>query len=83
LNVNFEGAWDTSGAGLKEVRLWVRKNGGTWSDTGLKANNAEGAFNFAPSGAGSYAFALQAQDNAGNTSPAPQGDGHCVTVFGS
>ncbi len=82
-SVAYNGAWDLSGAGLKEVRLWVRKNSGAWTDTGLKAANPEGVFEFAPSGAGSYAFALQAQDHAGNTSPVPQGDGHCLTVFGS
>lgn len=84
--VHYSGAMDLSGTGIRQIRLWVCKNGGAWQDTGLRSTGETGVFSYTdPNGSGSavYAFALQAQDNAGNLSPAPKGTGLCVTKLGS
>ncbi|NIA15438.1 MAG: PKD domain-containing protein [Nitrospiraceae bacterium] len=81
--VTYEGAFAITDAGLREVRLWVRKDSDTWADTGLATAGNSGNFLYTPpAGAdGVYRFALQAIDNADNTSPPPQGNGHCQTVY--
>ncbi len=72
----------TSGAGLREVRLWARLNDGAWTDTGMRASGTSGAFSYpATGGAGRYHFATQAVDTAGNASLAPIGPGAAVTYY--
>ncbi|HPA06098.1 MAG TPA: PKD domain-containing protein [Candidatus Hydrogenedentes bacterium] len=72
----------TSGAGLREVRLWARLNDGPWIDTGMRASGASGMFSYpATGGAGRYHFATQAVDTAGNASLAPIGPGPAITYY--
>lgn len=74
LVVSYSDASDAGG--LKNVRLWVKVGeGGTWQDTGKTATTASGTFEYQPSGDNKYFFFLQAEDNAGNVSPAPTGGG--------
>ncbi|MBN1558148.1 MAG: hypothetical protein JW951_08385, partial [Lentisphaerae bacterium] len=72
----YEGAHD-AGTGLKAVTLWYRKgSGGVWTASGLTAGGTAGTFDFLPpDGAGTYYFAVRAEDNAGNVSAPIQGDG--------
>ena len=81
--VTCQGAFDTQGTGLREVRLWVRKDAGAWMDTGQTIATEPDSFLYTPPAGsdGTYCFALQAVDNAGNISPPPQGNGHCQTAY--
>lgn len=78
--VNYSGAAD-SGSGLKSVTLWAKKDAGAWASTGLTSASASGSFAYTGiSGDGRYYFHVQAEDNAGNKSPQPAGDGAASTV---
>lgn len=85
ITVSYTGAADeTDGSGLKEVELWVKKASvGTWGPTGLKQTGASGTFSYAvgTSGSETFYFATRAEDNAGNVSPLPSGDGDAATIF--
>ncbi len=85
ITVTYSGASD-SGSGLKKVELWYKKNsGGTWSNTNLTPEiGISGSFSFIPSPANEpavYYFDLVAEDNAGNRSANPSGDGDCHTIY--
>lgn len=80
-SIGYTGASD-AGSGLKRVRLWVRKDDGAWSDSGLEQTQSSGVFAYNGfTGDGVYRFALQAEDHAGMTSPVPSGVGAAATVF--
>ncbi|HIJ74751.1 MAG TPA: hypothetical protein HPP83_11690, partial [Candidatus Hydrogenedentes bacterium] len=84
--VAYTGATDNSGTGLAEVRLWVKIATGDWEDTGLTSTGEQGSFNYTDASSdgspATYYFALQAEDNNTNVSPAPIGDnGHCSTEY--
>ncbi|MBI4559334.1 MAG: PKD domain-containing protein [Candidatus Hydrogenedentes bacterium] len=81
ISVDYSGAQEVSGSGLKFVHLWARKGSGAWQDTTLTKTASGDTFTFTPSGDDTYYFATQAEDNAGNFSPEPTGDGHTQTVF--
>jgi len=84
VTVPYRGAFDVGSAGLKEVRLWVKINEGAWQDTGLVSSSEDGSFLYQDAATGptaTYHFAVQAEDNAGNVSPAPRGLGHCQTLY--
>lgn len=83
IRITYAGAADNEGgSGLKQVELWARLDGGTWADTGLRQARASGAFDFqAANGAGTYAFHLVAEDQAGNRSAPAAGTGMCQTVY--
>lgn len=85
IRVRFDGTVDNSGAGLGEVQLWVRVDGGSWQDTGLRSFGTSGSFDYtdgsAPSVTTPYDFALRAVDNAANASPVPTGGGHSTTLY--
>jgi hypothetical protein len=67
---------------LVNVHLWVKKDNGAWTDTGLTSPAAEGTFLYGnTSGNGHYSFAVQAEDSDGNSSPPPTGAGHTTTTF--
>jgi endoglucanase len=76
LTITYTGVTDSL-SGLKEVRLWVKKDTGPWQDTGVRSNQASGALQYTPPAEGRYVLFVQAVDNAGNTSPAPSD----ATVF--
>jgi hypothetical protein len=83
ISVSYNGASD-AGSGLKQVELWYKTgSNGIWTDSGLRATGGSGSFSFTPPGnaQGAYYFALAAQDNAGNRSPNPSGNGDCGTVY--
>lgn len=82
ITVTYSGASD-SGAGLKEVHLWVRKGtAGTWQDTGITSTGASGSFNYTGmSGDDVYYFATRAVNNAAISSAVPSGDGQTITVY--
>jgi len=80
VTVNFTGAADAD-SGLKIVTLWAKKDSGSWQATTQTSTAAAGAFTFTPSGDGAYAFALRAEDNAGNLSAAPSGTGDASLIF--
>lgn len=71
------------GSGLAHVELWYKLETGAWTDTGLRSTGGSGAYAFAPPGnsVGTYHFALVAQDNAGNRSATPTGNGDCATYY--
>jgi parallel beta-helix repeat protein len=78
--------WTTSdtASGVASTELWYKKEaGGTWANTGLTAQpGTSGAFSYTPTdGDGTYYFATQSTDNAGNVETAPTGDGDGSTVF--
>jgi len=76
IRITYSGVQDEGGSGLKRVVLWAKVNGGSWLSTGLSSTQASGSFSYTPSaGDGRYEFALRAEDNAGNMSPAPSGAG--------
>lgn len=80
--VGYSGASDTGGSGLKYVHLYYKKNSGVWTDSGLTSQGASGSFNFTGvTGEGTYYFALRAEDNSGNWSPMPSGNGDDNTIF--
>lgn len=78
--VTYSGASDV-GSGLHEVRLWYREGAlGTWTNSGLSSTGASGTFSFPPIKQTTYYFDLVAEDNWGNVSDAPSGDGDCHTI---
>jgi len=82
ISVQYSGVTDGTGSGVASVVLWVRKDGGTWSSTGLTDSGESGAFSYgAVSGDGTYDFAIQSSDNAGNQQSAPSGGGLASTVL--
>jgi hypothetical protein len=69
-------------SGLKMVYLWFRKGAGAWQNSGLASSAVSGSFAFnGMTGNDTYYFALQAEDNAGNLTPVPTGDGSASTVY--
>jgi hypothetical protein len=78
VSLTFAGASD-SGSGVKTVKLWSRKNNGAWIDSGQSQMTASGTFSFTTSGDGTYNFATQVDDNAGNVSATPSGTGSLTT----
>ncbi|MEA3366094.1 MAG: hypothetical protein U9Q79_10700, partial [Candidatus Hydrogenedentes bacterium] len=76
ITVSYSGVTDEGGSGLKEAVLWAKVNGGSWLSTGMTNAAASGSFAYTPeAGDGQYAFALRAEDNAGNFSAVPSGEG--------
>jgi hypothetical protein len=68
--------WTASGgtSGIDEVLLYVRAEGGSWSDSGLPAQSGtSGTFVYTPSSDGTYYFQTVATDNAGNQEMVPSG----------
>jgi hypothetical protein len=81
ITVNFAGASD-DGSGLESVTLWVKKNSGAWTASGLTDSAAAGAFSYAgATDDGRYHFATQATDKAGNTSTAPSANGDVTVTY--
>lgn len=83
ITVNYSGASD-SGSGLLRTWLWYKKDPGTWQSSGLNSSAPSGSFVFGAeqglSGDGTYYFAMRAEDNAGNWSPVPSGNGDTSTI---
>ncbi len=70
-------------SGIKATYLYYKKNSGTWTNSGLSLQGGSGSYIFTfPSGIGTYYFAQTAEDNAGNVSPAPTGNGDCFVKYG-
>jgi len=69
-----------NGCGLKEVTLWYRKDGGSWTSSGLTCSDYSGTFNFVPSGDGLFDFYTIAEDNDGVFENAPALP-DCSTAF--
>lgn len=80
VTVNYAGVADAD-SGVKTVALWAKAGTGAWQDTGLTATGAAGTFSFAPTGDGTYAFAVRAEDNAGNLSAVPSGAGSATLLY--
>ncbi len=82
LTLSYANAGDTGGSGLKTVTLWYKKEGdAAWTNTGQTRMASSGTFGFSPSAEGRYYFAIQAEDNAGNTSPAPADSGMVSAAY--
>jgi hypothetical protein len=81
--VTYTNATDTGGSGLQWVRLWYKKDSGTWANSGLPAQTGpSGSFNFTPTaGDGTYYFATRAEDNVGNQEATPTGSGDDNTIY--
>jgi hypothetical protein len=64
-----------SWSGVDSVNLYVRKEGGSWADSGLSPQSGtSGTFNYWPSsGEGRYYFQTSATDGAGNQEGPPSG----------
>ncbi len=62
-------------SGVASVRLYARKEGGSWADSGLSPQSGtSGTFNYWPSsGEGRYYFQTSATDGAGNQEDPPSG----------
>ena len=77
LFIAYEGAEDIGPAGLKAVELWVRhESSNTWQNTGLSLPDVNGTFEFTPqNGAGLYFFEFVLEDNFGNKTEIPVGEG--------
>ncbi len=79
--LSYSGASDAD-SGLATVALWVKKDAGAWAPSGLTQPGASGSFSYTGMvGTGTYSFALQATDNAGNTSAVPSGGGAGSTNY--
>lgn len=69
-------------SGLAEVRLWVRKDGGSWQETALASTQQAGVFNYTGmSGDGAYHFYARVEDQLGNRSELPTGVGAATTTY--
>lgn len=81
--VSYQNARDIGFSGLKTVELWYKKGEeGIWTDSGLSRAESTDLFTFDPSSlSGTYYFALVLEDNAGNRSAEPSGDGQGNVVF--
>ena len=82
ITVSYSGASDY-GSGLDRVELWYKKGQtGSWTYSGNYVIHAgSGPFSFTPSGGDTYYFDLVAQDNAGNRSATPSGNGDTSTIY--
>ena len=82
ITVTYSGASDAL-SGLNHVELWYKKGvHGTWTDSTLTSTAGSGSFlPFAPDDYGTYYFDLVAEDNVGNRSAAPSGDGDDSTIY--
>jgi hypothetical protein len=67
-------ASDGAGVGLRDITLWSRKDGGSWTSYGTQPAGNSGTFLFTASGDGTYAFATVAEDSAGNVELLPAGN---------
>lgn len=69
-------ATDTASS-VASVALWYKfGSDGAWADSSLAQQSSRGAFTFSPTlGDGTYCFAAQATDRAGNIEPEPVGPG--------
>jgi hypothetical protein len=77
--VGFSGVSDADSS-IAFVELWYRSASSDWSWSGQFAASGDGSFNFAVPGAppanhGVYYFGLVAEDEFGNRSALPNGDG--------
>jgi len=71
---------DTSG--VAGTRLYVRKEGGTWADSGLPAQSGtSGTFYYTPPDDGTYYFQTVSTDHAGNIETGPADNGDDLTVY--
>ncbi len=70
ITVNYSGAVDNAGGvGIQNVQLIIKKDSGSWIETGQTKVGASGSFTYnATLGDGFYQFLVQAEDNAGNKS---------------
>lgn len=80
-NVSYSGVSDGTGSGLKYAYLWLRREGAAWENSNLRQTTPSGTFNVGPGTDGTYYFAVRTEDNAGNLSPVPTGNGQTSTVF--
>ncbi len=64
-------ASDGNGAGLGDITLHYRKDGGGWTPYATQPASFSGSFTFTSVGDGTYEFATIADDLAGNTEPGP------------
>lgn len=71
-----------SESGVKLVTLWAKQGAaGTWAATNETSASANGSFNYAVSDEDTYYFDVVAEDNAGNVSDEPSGDGATSTIY--
>ncbi len=81
--IKYTGAVDVGPAGLKTLDLWYKKEAeGTWTKTELNSTAQDGTFNYIPSeSSGTYYFAIVLEDNFGNITEDPIGDGLAVVIY--
>jgi hypothetical protein len=83
LNITASGASDP-GSGVKSLTLWVKKGDGLWGATGHAVQGATGTFTFTDmTHDDTYYFDVVAEDNLGNTSATPTGNGLAATEYSS
>ncbi|MBN1485697.1 MAG: hypothetical protein JXA37_13365 [Chloroflexia bacterium] len=68
-------------SGVDDTMLWYKFEQGSWISTSLSQGGVSGTFAFEPTGSGTYYFATQATDNAGNQEPEPTEGGDDSTVY--
>lgn len=66
--------------GIAKVRLFFRKDGGQWRDSGLILSGNQGTFDFQASGEGRYEFFTQAIDNRGSIESYPP-EADSLTIY--
>ncbi|MEW5767582.1 MAG: Ig-like domain-containing protein [bacterium] len=66
--------------GIAKVRLFFRKDGGQWRDSGLILSGNQGTFDFQPSGEGRYEFFTQAIDSRGSIESHPS-EADSLTIY--
>lgn len=82
INLNYNGAFDNEGgSGLFKVELWVKQGNGNWENSGVFGTGSSGNLIYIAPSENVYYFDLVAEDNAGNRSPLPSGNGQVSVTF--
>jgi hypothetical protein len=70
IKVSYSNVQDNpGGSGFNQIRLFVKKDSGSWQDTGVASTSSSGTLFYQITGAdGSFYFSAQAKDSAGNLS---------------
>jgi len=82
MQIIYSGASDAGGSGLAFVELWYKRGTTAWTMSGLTSSGTSGSFSFNSfTTQNTYYFDLVAQDNQGNRSANPTGNGDDDTIY--